>query len=88
MLTHAVRLISPAACAQASMDKLVDTAVGLVEEGRLQQATQVLQQGIDLLTSTFPDRWAGGCYEQIVCCVRLFKGYGPWLLVFCGLQML
>ncbi|KAF6262181.1 hypothetical protein COO60DRAFT_1497721 [Scenedesmus sp. NREL 46B-D3] len=41
---------------QASMDKLVDTAVGLVEEGRLTQATQVLQQGIDLLNSTFPDR--------------------------------
>jgi hypothetical protein len=38
------------------MDKLVDTAVGLVEENRLQQAIQVLQQGIDLLTSTFPDR--------------------------------
>lgn len=41
---------------QASMDKLVDTAVALVEENRLQQATQVLQQGIELLASTFPDR--------------------------------
>jgi hypothetical protein len=57
------------------MDKLVDTAVGLVEEGRLQQATQVLQQGIDLLTSTFPDRWVTeygvralvvGCRQQML----------------------
>ncbi|KAF8071356.1 hypothetical protein HT031_001440 [Scenedesmus sp. PABB004] len=39
---------------QASMDKLVDTAVALVEEGKLQQAVQVLQQGIELLTSAFP----------------------------------
>jgi hypothetical protein len=43
---------------QAAMDKLVDTAVGLVEEGRLQQAVEVLQQGITLLTSTYPGRCA------------------------------
>jgi hypothetical protein len=41
------------------MDKLVDTAVGLVEEGRLQQAVEVLQQGITLLTATYPGRCAG-----------------------------
>lgn len=41
---------------QAAMDKLVDTAVKLVEEGRLQQAVEVLQQGITLLTSTYPGR--------------------------------
>lgn len=40
------------------MDKLVDTAVGLVEEGKLQQAIEVLQQGVQLLTTTFPDRCA------------------------------
>jgi len=45
-------------CMQASMDKLVDTAVNLVEEGRLQQAVEVLQQGITLLTSAFPGRYA------------------------------
>lgn len=36
------------------MDKLVDSAVSLVEEGRLQQAVEVLQQGITLLSSTYP----------------------------------
>eukprot|EP00775_Hariotina_reticulata_P004688 gene4688-4940_t len=36
------------------MDKLVDSAVSLVEQGRLQQAVEVLQQGIALLDSTFP----------------------------------
>lgn len=40
------------------MDKLVDTTVKLVEEGRLQQAVEVLQQGITLLTSTYPGRCA------------------------------
>lgn len=46
------------------MDKLVDTAVNLVEEGRLQQAVEVLQQGINLLTSAFPDRSVGqGVWE-------------------------
>jgi hypothetical protein len=53
---------------QASMDKLVDTAVSLVEENRLQQAIQVLQQGIDLLTSTFPDR-----------CARRLAGMHIWM---------
>jgi hypothetical protein len=41
------------------MDKLVDSAVSLVEQGRLQQAVEVLQQGITLLDSTFPGRWVG-----------------------------
>lgn len=41
---------------QASMDKLVDAAVSLVEEGKLQQAVEVLKQGIELLNTTFPDR--------------------------------
>jgi hypothetical protein len=40
------------------MDKLVDTAVRLVEEGRLQQAVEVLQQGISLLGASFPHRCA------------------------------
>lgn len=39
------------------MDKLVDTAVNLVEEGRLQQAVEVLQQGITLLTASYPGRY-------------------------------
>lgn len=38
------------------MDKLVDTTVTLVEEGRLQQAVEVLQQGITLLSATYPGR--------------------------------
>lgn len=42
------------------MDKLVDTTVNLVEEGRLQQAVEVLQQGITLLSSTYPGRYDGG----------------------------
>jgi hypothetical protein len=36
----------------------VDTAVRLVEEGRLQQAVEVLQQGISLLGASFPHRCA------------------------------
>lgn len=39
------------------MEKLVDTAVSLVEEGKLQQAIEVLQQGIQLLSTTFPNRY-------------------------------
>jgi hypothetical protein len=42
------------------MDKLVDTTVNLVEEGKLQQAVEVLQQGITLLSSTYPGRCALG----------------------------
>jgi hypothetical protein len=42
------------------MDKLVDTTVNLVEEGKLQQAVEVLQQGITLLSSSYPGRFAPG----------------------------
>eukprot|EP00879_Flechtneria_rotunda_P012659 GHRR01013218.1.p1 GENE.GHRR01013218.1~~GHRR01013218.1.p1 ORF type:complete len:256 (+),score=100.76 GHRR01013218.1:184-951(+) len=45
----------PSNTLQASMEKLVDSAVSLVEEGRLQQAVDVLQQGITLLQNAFPD---------------------------------
>lgn len=59
------------------MDRLVDTAVKLVEEGRLQQAVEVLQQGITLLTSTYPGRCVLVlvlvCFRRgvcaVVCCV-------------------
>ncbi|KIZ05243.1 hypothetical protein MNEG_2709 [Monoraphidium neglectum] len=36
------------------MDKLVDAAVELVEAGKLGQAVQVLQQGIDVLGAAYP----------------------------------
>jgi hypothetical protein len=38
------------------MDKLVDAAVELVEAGKLGQAVQVLQQGIDVLGAAYPGR--------------------------------
>ncbi|KAI8464475.1 MAG: hypothetical protein J3K34DRAFT_115370 [Monoraphidium minutum] len=44
---------SPASL-QASMDKLVDAAVELVEGGKLAQAVEVLQQGIDVLGAAYP----------------------------------
>jgi hypothetical protein len=47
----------------------------------LQQATQVLQQGIDLLTSTFPDRCAAVCGWSRAHGVRALVGD-------CGLLML
>ncbi len=37
------------------MDKLVDTAVQLVEQGRLGQAIDVLKQGIEVLQSAFSE---------------------------------
>ena len=43
------------------MDKLVDTAVQLVEDGKLQQAIEVLQQGITLLAASYPGRCALHC---------------------------
>lgn len=49
------QLGSPSAL-HASMDKLVDTAASLVGEGRLQQAVEVLQRGIELLSNAYPGR--------------------------------
>lgn len=47
------------------MDKLVDSAVNLVEEGRLQQAVEVLQQGITLLSSTYPGRCGAETHQNL-----------------------
>lgn len=38
----------------------MDTAVGLVEEGRLEGAIAVLEQGCGVLGAAYPGRWGGG----------------------------
>jgi hypothetical protein len=54
---------------QTSMDKLVDAAVELVEAGKVLEAVQVLQQGIEVLTPAFPSACVG-------CSARLRGGEG------------
>lgn len=40
---------------QRSLDQLVDTAAGLVEQGKVNEAVEVLERGIDIVASTFPN---------------------------------
>ncbi|GBF99814.1 hypothetical protein Rsub_12567 [Raphidocelis subcapitata] len=61
---------------QSSMDKLVDAAVGLVEAGKLGQAVEVLQQGIQALGAAFPGSpELGELHNQVA--LLLFLGGQP-----------